>query len=64
MYNDHPRDPKFVAVVYMSSLFRGRFMLCRPKLGLKNDGYCRQVVVSSGLTVINFQPFLETIEAS
>ncbi len=27
VYNDHPRDPNFVAVVDRWSLFRGRFML-------------------------------------
>ncbi len=27
VYNDHPRDPKFVAVVDRCSLFRGRFMI-------------------------------------
>jgi hypothetical protein len=26
-YNDHPPDPKFLAVVDRCSLFRGRFML-------------------------------------
>ncbi len=26
VYNDHPRDPKFVAVVVRWSLFRGRFI--------------------------------------
>jgi hypothetical protein len=45
VYNDHPRDPKFVAVVDRWSLFKGRFMLKRFKLGLKNNGRYRQVVV-------------------
>jgi len=27
VYNDHPRDPEFVAVVDRWSLFRGSFML-------------------------------------
>ena len=27
VYNDHPQDPKFVAVVDKWSLFSGRFML-------------------------------------
>jgi hypothetical protein len=27
VYSDHPRDPKFVAVVYRWSLFRGKFEL-------------------------------------
>ena len=27
VYNDHPRDPKFVAVVDRRSLFRGSLML-------------------------------------
>ncbi len=44
VYNDHPRDPKFVAVVDRWSLFRGRFMLWSLKLGLQNGGRCRQVV--------------------
>ncbi len=55
MCNGHPRDPKFVAVVDRWSLFRGRFMLQRPDLGLHNGGQCIQVVVNSGLlTVRNF----------
>ncbi len=28
VYNDNPRDPKFVAVVDRWSLLRGYFMLC------------------------------------
>ncbi len=44
--NDHSRDPKFVVVVDSWSLFRGRFILYRPKLGLKNGGRCRQVVAT------------------
>ena len=51
VYNDHPRDPEFVAVVDRWPLFRGSFMLCKLKLGLQNAVRCRQVVVSSGLTV-------------
>ncbi len=50
-YNDQPRNPKFVAVVDRWSLFRGRLMFKRPRLGLLNGGRCRQVVVSSGLTL-------------
>jgi hypothetical protein len=44
VYNDHPRDPKFVVVVDRWSLFRGRFMLWSLKLGIQNGGRCRQVV--------------------
>ncbi len=39
VYNDRPRDPKFVAVVDRWSLFRGRFMPQRPKLWLHNGGF-------------------------
>jgi hypothetical protein len=49
-YNQ-PRDLKFVAVVEGWSLFTGRFMLYRLKLGLQNGGRFGQVVVHSGLTV-------------
>jgi len=45
VYNDHPRNPKFVAVVGRWSLFRGNFILWNLKLGLKNGGRYRQVVV-------------------
>jgi hypothetical protein len=34
VFNDHPLDPKCVAVVDRWSLFRGRFMLERPKYEL------------------------------
>jgi hypothetical protein len=50
-FNDHPRDPKFVVVVDRLALFRGSFMLWKLKMGPKYGGHCRQVVVSSGLTV-------------
>ena len=33
MYNDHPRDPKFVTVVHRWSLFRGILMLYKFKKG-------------------------------
>jgi hypothetical protein len=46
-----PRDPKFVAVVEWWSLFTGKYMLYRLKLGLQNGGRFRQVVVHSGLTL-------------
>ena len=42
-YNVHPRDPKIVAVVDRWSLFRGRFMLLKLKMGPQNSGCCRQV---------------------
>jgi hypothetical protein len=45
VYNDHPRDPKFLAVVVRWSLFRGSFMLWKLKLGPQNSGRCREVVV-------------------
>jgi hypothetical protein len=45
VYNDHPRDPKFVAVVDMWSLFRGSFMLQKLNMGLQKGSRCRQLVV-------------------
>ncbi len=46
VYNDHPREPKFVAVVDRLSLFRGCFMLLKKiKTGPRNGSRCRQVVV-------------------
>jgi hypothetical protein len=45
VYNDHPRDPKFVAVVDRWLLFRGSFMLYKMKTGPQNGGRYRQVVV-------------------
>jgi hypothetical protein len=60
VYNDHSRDPKFVAVVERWSLFRDWLISWRPKLEFQNGGCCRQVVViwrvvvSSGLTIIIF----------
>ncbi len=54
VYNDHPRNPKFVAVVKRCSLLRvrGHFMLLKKlKWRRRNGGRCRQVVVSSDLTV-------------
>ena len=44
VYNDHPWDPKFVAVVDRWSLFRGTFMLQKFKMGPQNGGRYRQVV--------------------
>ncbi len=52
VYNDHPWDPKFVAIVDRWSLFRDRFMFSRSKCGLQNRGRCRQVAVNRALTVI------------
>ncbi len=45
VYNDHPWDPEFVAVIDRWSLFRGSFMLWKFKLGPQNCGRCRQGVV-------------------
>jgi len=45
VYNDHPRDPKLVAVVDRWSLFRGSFIIWKLKSGPRNSGCCRQVVV-------------------
>jgi len=45
LYNDHPWDPKFVAVADRWLLFRGCFMLWKLKMGPQNCGRCRQVVV-------------------
>ena len=45
VYNDHPRDPKFVTVVGRWPLFRSSFMLYKVKMGPQNGGCCRQVVV-------------------
>jgi hypothetical protein len=50
-YNNHPRDPKFVAVLDRWSLFRGNFMFQKIENGTPNGGRYRQVVVNSGLTV-------------
>ncbi len=44
VYNSHPRDSKFLAVVDTWSFFIGT-------LGLQNCGRCRQVVVYASLTV-------------
>ena len=41
VYNYHPRDPKFVAVVDRLLFFRGSFMLYKGKMGLQNGGRCR-----------------------
>ncbi len=52
MYNDHPWNPKIVAVVDRWSLFGGH--LCtQSSNGTKSGGRYRQVVVSSGLTVFS-----------
>ncbi len=50
-YNDHPPDTKIVAVVDRWSLFRGAFVLQMWKTGRQNSSGCRQMVVSSALTV-------------
>ena len=44
VYNDHPQDPKIVAVVDWWSLLRGHLCCVHSKWGLKS-GYCREVVV-------------------
>ncbi len=44
VYNNQPWDPKFVAVVDRWLLIRGRSLLQKLKLGLKDSGHCRQVV--------------------
>ena len=56
-YIDHPRDPKFVAVVDRWSLYRGSFMLWKLKLGPQNSVTVDKWsllggVVNSGLTVL------------
>ncbi len=50
--NDHPRDPKIVAVVDGWSLFRGQIFLRNPN-GTKKGGHYRKVFVSSGFTNLN-----------
>jgi hypothetical protein len=50
-YNDHPRDPKIVVFVDRWSLFRGSIVLLMWKTGRQDSGRCKQVVVSSVLTV-------------
>ncbi len=45
LYNDHPRDPKFVIAVDSWLMFRGSLILQKIKLGPQNDGRDRQVVV-------------------
>ncbi len=56
VYNDHPKDPKVMAVVDRCSSFSDRLMLQRTKLGLQNNGRCKQMEmnVSLGMTVIVF----------
>ena len=49
VYNDHPRNPNFVAVGVRWSLLRGSAMLYKLKLGPQNRGRCRQVVVAQRL---------------
>ncbi len=58
VYNNQSRDPKIMAVVYRRSLFRGSFVLFMWKKGLHYSGRSRQVVVSSGLTVLLFWNYL------
>ncbi len=48
VYNDHPRYPKFVAVVDRWLLFRG--MIWKLKSEPRNSGRCRQVVVFLGVS--------------
>ena len=36
VYNDHPRDPNFVAIVDRVPLFRGRFIFLKEKIGPQN----------------------------
>ena len=48
MFNDHPRDPEFVAVDDSRLLFRGSFMIQKVKMGPQNGGRYSEVVVSSG----------------
>ena len=45
VYNDHPQDPNFVAVVDRWSLFRGNFMLWQVKMEPLDSGHCWQLVV-------------------
>jgi hypothetical protein len=59
VYNDHPWDPKIVAVVDRWSLFRGHLCNKSPKWDLKmvvvrGRWSLSEVVVSSGLTVVKF----------
>ena len=48
VYNEHPREPKFVAVFDWWLLFRGSFVLLKVKMGPQNGGRCRQVFVIGG----------------
>ncbi len=59
LYNDHPWDPKIVAVVEKWSFFKGHLRNKSYNLDLKIvvvvDRWSHvNVVVSSGLTVFNF----------
>ncbi len=54
VYNDHPRDHKFVAVVDRWPLFRGRFMLSIPRMGLQNGGRCKIVVAIGKRSLVEF----------
>ena len=62
MYNDHPRDPRFAAVVdrwsflYAILYISGNswsMAMYTYAINSENGDLCRQVVVSSGLTVNN-----------
>ena len=48
VYNDHPWDPKIVAVVDRWSLFRGHLSNKKFKLGPLNGGRCRLVLLFGG----------------
>jgi len=45
VYNGHPWDLKFVAIVDRWSLLRDSFMLQKLKMGRQRSGRCRQVVI-------------------
>ncbi len=53
-FNDYPRDPKIVVFVDRWSLFGGNYVLYMWKTRHENRSRCRQMVVSSGLTVHTF----------
>ncbi len=54
-YNDHLQDPKIVVVVDRWSLFGGKFVLKKFIREPQVSGRYRQVVVSSGLTVLEYK---------
>ncbi len=62
VYNDHPLDPKFAAVVDKWSLFRDISTLWVVKLGLQNSVRCRQLVAIRRWSLAQVWLYAEIIE--